>query len=217
MKVIILVLLAIFAICANAQTSKPVTKRNQRPAPKVVKAVKIEPFEKATVAEMGEQCVRLETDMGNIELEFFPEFSPETVRNFLMLSAKGFYDGTTFTRIVPDFVIQGGNNSSRKVRKPVFDKLSEKRLMDEPSIVKHERSIISMAKTDEPNSASTQFFILLSTAGNLDGSFSAFGRVTSGMDIVDAINNVKVFEEKPIVPVVLLKSVVFKCGDKTQK
>jgi cyclophilin family peptidyl-prolyl cis-trans isomerase len=211
MKLRIIFILAAFAISINAQT-KPVTKRNSRPAAKPVRAVVVEPFEKATVAEMSEQCVRIETESGNIELEFFPEFSPETVRNFLQLSAKGFYNGTTFTRIVPNFVIQGGNNSSRKIRTPEFDKLAEKRLVDEPSVVKHERGIISMAKTDEPNSASTHFFILVSKAGNLDGTFSAFGRVINGMEVVDAINKTPVENEAPLKPVRLVKALVSKCG-----
>jgi cyclophilin family peptidyl-prolyl cis-trans isomerase len=211
MKLRIIFLLAVFAITLNAQT-KSVTKRNSRPAAKPAKAVIVEPFEKATVAEMSQQCVRLETESGNIELEFFPEFSPETVRNFLSLSAKGFYNGTSFTRVVPNFVIQGGSNSSRKVRTSEFDKLAAKRLVDEPSAVKHERGIISMAKTDEPNSASTHFFILVSKAGNLDGTFSAFGRVTGGMEVVDAINKMPVENEAPLKPISLLKSVVSKCA-----
>lgn len=215
MKLKILILVAIFALVANAQTTKPVTKKNQRPAAKAVKAVIIEPFEKATVAEMAEQCVRLETESGNIELEFFPETSPETVRNFLQLSAKGFYNTTTFSRVVAGFVIQGGGNSSRLKRTEAFDLRSQKKLIDEPSLIKHERGIISMARSDEPNSARTQFFILLSTAGNLDGSFSAFGRVTSGMEIVDTINKAKVEDEKPLIPVRILKAVVFKCVEKT--
>jgi peptidyl-prolyl cis-trans isomerase B (cyclophilin B) len=212
MKLKILLLIAVFVITTNAQNSKPVTKKNQRSTVKVTKTVMPEPFEKATVAEMGEQCVRLETESGNIELEFFPEFSPETVRSFLSLSAKGFYNGTTFTRVVPNFVIQGGSNSSRKVRTPEFDKLAAKRLVDEPSVVKHERGIISMAKTDEPNSASTHFFILLSKAGNLDGTFSAFGKVTSGMEVVDAINKMPVENEAPLKSVRLVKATVSKCG-----
>jgi peptidyl-prolyl cis-trans isomerase B (cyclophilin B) len=211
MKLRIILLLTVFAVTLNAQT-KPVTKRNSRPAAKPAKAIISEPFEKATVAAMAEQCVRLETESGNIELEFFPEFSPETVRSFLSLSAKGFYNGTTFTRVVPNFVIQGGSNSSRKVRTPELDKLAAKRLVDEPSVVKHERGIISMAKTDEPNSASTHFFILLSKAGNLDGTFSAFGKVTIGMEVVDAINKMPVENEAPLKPVRLVKATVSKCG-----
>ncbi len=217
MKLKILFLVAIFSLVSNAQNTKPVTKKNQRPMAKVAKTVIAEPFEKATVAELAEQCVRLETESGNIELEFFPETSTETVRNFLQLSAKGFYNTTTFSRVVAGFVIQGGGNSSRLKRTEAFDLRSQKKLIDEPSLIKHERGIISMAKSDEPNSARTQFFILLSTAGNLDGSFSAFGRVTSGMEIVESINKAKVDDEKPVLPVIILKAVVFKCVEKTME
>jgi peptidyl-prolyl cis-trans isomerase B (cyclophilin B) len=210
-----LLIVATFFVVTNAQqTTKPVVKKNQRPAIKTSKMVVTEPFEKATVAEMAEQCVRLETETGNIELEFFPETSPETVRNFLNLSAKGFYDTTTFSRIVADFVIQGGSNSTRLKQTAAFNLRSQKKLLDEPSSIKHEAGIISMARTNSPDSATTQFFILLSTAGNLDGSFSAFGRVTSGMEIVEIINKAKVEDEKPIKPIIIMKAIVFKCSKK---
>jgi peptidyl-prolyl cis-trans isomerase B (cyclophilin B) len=210
-----LLIFATFLFAVNAQqTSKPVVKKNQRPVAKTSKPIVTEPFEKATVAEMSEQCVRLETESGNIELELFPETSPETVRNFLNLSAKGFYDTTTFSRIVSDFVIQGGSNSTRLKRSAAFDLRSQKKLLDEPSLIKHEPGILSMARTADQDSATTQFFILLSTAGNLDGTFSAFGRVTDGIDVVSKINKAKVVDEKPISPVRILKAVVFKCVEK---
>jgi Cyclophilin type peptidyl-prolyl cis-trans isomerase/CLD len=124
MKLKIILLVAIFTVAANAQ--KPIVKKNQRPAAKVTKTVPVEPFEKATVAEMAEQCVNLNTEAGNIELEFFPETSPETVRNFLQIVAKGFYDTTTFTRVVPGFVIQGGNLSTSEKNRPHFTTVPKK-------------------------------------------------------------------------------------------
>ena len=99
---------------------------------------------------MAEQCAKLETEVGNIELEFFPETSPETVRNFLNLIALKFYDTTLFTRVVPNFVVQGGNFGSRLDKPYELYERSRRNIKDEPSLVKHERGIISMARGDEP-------------------------------------------------------------------
>lgn len=211
MKLKIIILTAILSVAVNAQT-KPAAKKNQRPAAKSVKPA-VEPFEKSTVAEMAEQCVKLETESGSIELEFFPETSPETVRNFLQIVAKGFYDTTTFSRVVPGFVVQGGNLSTSEKWSEALAKRSRQMIKDEPGLVKHTRGVISMAKSGEPDSASTHFFILIGEeATNLDASFSAFGRVTKGMDVADKINKADVIGEKPLKPVKLLKAAVYKCA-----
>ncbi|NJM52919.1 MAG: peptidylprolyl isomerase [Blastocatellia bacterium] len=89
-------------------------------------------------------------------------------------------------------------------------------MQDEPSLIKHERGIVSMARGDEPNSASTHFFILVGEAKHLDGKFAAFGRVTKGMDVVDAINKMPVVEQKPEKPVRLLKATIVACPVKTE-
>jgi peptidyl-prolyl cis-trans isomerase B (cyclophilin B) len=210
MKLKIIIFTAILVVAANAQT-KPAAKKNPRPAAKIVKPA-VEPFAKSTAAEMAEQCVKLETESGNIELEFFPETSPETVRNFLQIVAKGFYNTTNFSRVVPDFVVQGGKLSTSENRSDALSERSQKMIKDEPSTVKHRRGVISMARSDQPNSASTQFFILIGEeAEHLDGSFSAFGRVVKGMDVADKINKADVIGEKPVKPVKLLKATVYKC------
>jgi peptidyl-prolyl cis-trans isomerase B (cyclophilin B) len=211
MKLKLIIFIAIFSVAVNAQT-KPAAKKNQRPVAKAAKPVIVEPFEKATVAEMAEQCVKLETEAGNIELEFFPATSPETVRNFLQIVSKGFYDTTIFSRVVPGFVVQGGNFSTSEKWSEALAKRSKQTIKDEPSAVKHTRGVISMARSDQPDSASSHFFILVGLeAANLDGSFSAFGRVTKGMDIADKINRMDVIGEKPLKPVKLLKATVYKC------
>ena len=132
------------------------TKVNQRPTKKST-----EPFENATVEMMGKQCVRLETETGNIELEMFPESAPETVRNFLNLVATKAYDTTRFTRVVPNFVVQGGNISTRDVKTPELIQRARRTIADEPNLIKHERGILSMARPETPNGASTHFFVLL--------------------------------------------------------
>ncbi|HEX8250125.1 MAG TPA: peptidylprolyl isomerase [Pyrinomonadaceae bacterium] len=198
----------------TAAEVKPQTlkKSNQRPAGKLPKA---EPFEKATIETMAAQCVKLETEAGVIELEMFPESAPESVRNFLNLAAIGAFDTTTFSRVVPRFVIQGGNLSTREKQTPELAARSRRTVPDEPSQIKHERGIISMARPDEPNSASTHFFILVGAASNLDGTFAAFGRVTQGMDVVDAINKMPVENEKPAKPVRITRATVAPCAPQT--
>lgn len=187
-------------------------KSNARPVDAQTPAS--EPFDGATVEKMAGQCVKLETEVGVIEMEMLAEVAPETVRNFLNLAATGAFDTTTFSRIVKDFVIQGGNLSTGQKWSFEVAKRAAHKIPDEPSYVKHVRGIVSMARPDEPNSATTHFFILVGDAAQLDGKFSAFGRVTSGMDVVDAINKAPVEGEKPTKPVHITRAVVEQCVKK---
>jgi peptidyl-prolyl cis-trans isomerase B (cyclophilin B) len=200
----------LFSLCAFAQ-EKAAPKANARPTP--TPAAKGEPFDKADVATMAKQCVSLDTEAGVIELELFPEHAPESVRNFLNLAAMGLFDGTSFSRVVPGFVIQGGNMWSReggKVTRTIGER-ALRTIPDEPNKILHERGVVSMARPEEPNKATTDFFILLTAAPYLDNKFAAFGRVTKGMEVVEAINNVKVIEEKPEKPVRVRKAIVREC------
>ncbi|MEO8042766.1 MAG: peptidylprolyl isomerase [Acidobacteriota bacterium] len=162
---------------------------------------------------MASNCVTLETEAGVIEIELYPEHAPESVRSFLNLTATGLFDGTSFSRVVPGFVIQGGNMWSReggKVSRAIGER-ARRTLPDEPNKILHERGVVSMARPDEPNQATTDFFILVAPAPYLDGKFAAFGRVTKGMDVVDAINKAPVTEEKPEKPVRVKKATVVAC------
>ncbi len=219
---ILIVICLVASTASNAQpkpaeqkTKEPVPKAerkvNQRPAAQSPKRVVTEPFEKATVAVMAAQCVKFETEAGMIEFEMYPESAPESVRNFLNLAATGVLDTTTFSRVVPNFVIQGGDLFTREKMTAELDKRARRMLPDEPSQIKHERGILSMARSSEPNSASTHFFILLSEARALDGSFAAFGRVTKGMEVVEAINKMPVESEKPLKPVRITRATVVPC------
>lgn len=131
-------------------------------------------------------------DFGTIELELYPNKAPITVANFEKLVKEGFYDGLTFHRIGKGFMIQGGDpkgdgsGGSDKTIKGEFSQNGFTR-----NDIKHERGVISMARSSSNDSASSQFFIMHGDAPYLDGSYAAFGRVTSGMDVVDAIANVK--------------------------
>lgn len=209
-----------FAFSASAQEKKPtepvrtqesktVQKANERPAePKV----KPEPFDDADVKTMAAKCVVFETDKGNIKMEMFPESAPNTVRNFLNLVVTNALDTTTFGRVVPDFVIQGGNLWSSGNLTDDLKWRAVRTIIDEPNLIKHERGILSMARSDEPNSATTSFFILLREATTLDGKFAAFGRVTEGMEVVDEINKMPVENEKPKNPVKINKAKIETCS-----
>ena len=132
--------------------------------------------------------VRITMEGGaQIDLELYPDCAPETVENFKSLVEEGFYDGLTFHRIIKGFMIQGGDplgtgmGGSDKTIKGEFAMNG----FNNP--LKHERGVISMARSQMPNSASSQFFIMHEAAPHLDGSYAAFGRVTSGIETVDEI------------------------------
>ncbi len=219
-----LILLFVFCASAFAQVEKSKNEQPVLPQPRTQPAkanattatetspeVKPEPFEKAGVEIMAKQCVTIETEIGNIEIEVFPKEAPETVRNFLNLVSIGAYDTMTFNRIVKDFVIQTGNAKTREDLTAELYKRIRQTIPDEPNSIKHVRGIVSIARLDEPNKATSQFFILVSTAENLDGKFAAFGRVTKGMEIVEAINKAETTEETPVKPIRIKRAVVTEC------
>jgi peptidyl-prolyl cis-trans isomerase B (cyclophilin B) len=160
---------------------------------------------------MAGQCVTLETEVGDISIELIPEVAPETVRNFLNLAATGSLDTTTFSRIVKDFVVQGGNLATSEKWGPELSRRMTRRLPDEPSDVKHVRGIVSMARPEEANSATTHFFVLVGDGHHLDGKFTAFGRVTRGIEVADAINHAPAEGEKPTKPVHIKHALVAQC------
>lgn len=187
---------------------EPLKKANTRTSPPAEAA---EPFDGASVEKMAAQCVTLETDLGAIEIAMMPEVAPESVRNFLNLSATGAFDTTTFSRVVKGFVIQGGNLQTSEKWNAALAKRMTRTLPDEPGLVKHVRGIVSMARTEEPNSATTHFFILVGTGSHLDSKFSAFGTVTKGMEVADAINQAPVEGDKPEKPVKINRAIVAPC------
>lgn len=203
-----LIILSLFVFLSQAAAQEPAKKANTRDAaPEVVG----EPFDNASVEKMAANCVTLETELGAIEIAMMPEVAPESVRNFLNLTAIGALDTTTFSRTVKGFVIQGGNLQTSEKWGFELAKRMSKRLPDEPGIVKHVRGIVSMARTSEPNSATTHFFILVGTGSHLDGKFSAFGTVTKGIEVADAINQAPAEAEKPEKPVKITRAVVKPC------
>ena len=208
----IAVSLMLGATIARAQSNAPVEppkKANARAATEAAQAA--EPFDGASLEKLAGQCVTLETELGAIEIAMMPENAPESVRNFLNLSATGAFDTTTFSRVVKGFVIQGGNLQTSEKWSAELARRMMHRIPDEPGLVKHVRGIVSMARTEEPNSATTHFFILVGPGPHLDSKFAAFGTVTKGLEVVDAINQAPTEGEKPEKPVKINRALVSPC------
>lgn len=144
-------------------------------------------------------------DGGVITLELYPNIAPETVNNFVSLVNKGFYDGLSFHRIIPGFMIQGGDPLGNGTGGPGYSIKGEFKSNGFRNDLRHERGVISMARAMDPNSAGSQFFIMHADAPHLDGSYAAFGKVIDGMGVVDSIASVRtnMFNDAPVTPVVI--------------
>jgi peptidyl-prolyl cis-trans isomerase B (cyclophilin B) len=145
-------------------------------------------FTKQEIKKMSETTAVIETKFGNITLKFFPDVAPGHVKNFIDLAKKGFYDGTTFHRVIPGFMIQGGDPNSKNPDKrthgmggPGYTIKAE--FNDRP----HKRGTLSMARSMSPDSAGSQFFICVKDSRFLDKQYTVFGEVVSGMDVADKI------------------------------
>jgi cyclophilin family peptidyl-prolyl cis-trans isomerase len=177
---------------ANGVTEKPV-----RILKITIEKKPVEPFLNATVDELR-RTVTMTTTLGAIKIKMEPDWAPNHVRNFLKLVQTGWYNGTGFHRIVKGFVAQGGmgdtrlNGASHPADRWVHTLKAEFR----PDI-KHVRGIVSMARGENPDSATTSFFLMLGAAPHLDGQYSAFGRVVDGLDVLDAFDNEEVDGETP--------------------
>jgi peptidyl-prolyl cis-trans isomerase B (cyclophilin B) len=145
-------------------------------------------FTQEEIKKMAETKAIIETKLGNIELKFFPDVAPIHVNNFIELAKKGFYDNTTFHRVIPGFMIQGGDPNTKSPDR-------SKHGMGDPgykvkaefNAKQHKRGILSMARAQDPNSAGSQFFICVADALFLDRQYTVFGEVVSGMDVADKI------------------------------
>lgn len=130
----------------------------------------------------------IETNMGSIEIRFFPDIAPKHVENFLTLAKSGFYDGTIFHRVIPGFMIQGGDPNTKGTDKSKYGQGGpDHSVKAEFSDRAHSRGILSMARSQNPDSAGSQFFIVVQDSNFLDGQYTVFGEVVSGMDVVDKI------------------------------
>lgn len=146
----------------------------------------------------------IDTNMGEIKAELYPDVAPITVKNFVDLIKKGFYNGLTFHRVIEGFMIQGGCPKGNGTGGPGYCIKGEFRANGVKNDLKHERGVLSMARAMDPDSAGSQFFIMHETSPHLDGQYAAFGKVTDGMNVVDRIASVRTdFNDRPLEKVVI--------------
>lgn len=138
---------------------------------------------------------------GKMVAELYPEVAPNTVNNFIKLVGDGFYDGILFHRVIPGFMIQGGCPQGIGIGNPGYEIRGEFKMNGFQNDLVHERGVLSMARTMQPDSAGSQFFIMVAPAPHLDGQYAAFGKVTEGMEVADAIVSAKRDrQDKPLKP-----------------
>ncbi|MGD6793172.1 peptidylprolyl isomerase [Metabacillus indicus] len=176
---IMAMLLLILTACGN--------KDQEQSADKPVKKVDKNPIVTITM-ENGKQ----------IKVELYPEVAPNTVANFISLINDKFYDGLIFHRVIPEFMIQGGDPDGNGTGGPGYSIKGEFSSNGFENSLKHERGVISMARSQEPDSGGSQFFIMVADYPSLDGEYASFGKVTEGMDVVDEIVSVETESDKPL-------------------
>ena len=143
---------------------------------------------------------------GVIKGELYPEIAPKTVENFIKLAQEGFYDGLIFHRVIPGFMIQGGCPDGTGMGGPGYSIKGEFTANGFRNDLRHERGVMSMARAMDPDSAGSQFFIMVADSPHLDGQYAAFGKITGGMDVADEIVSQKRnMADKPEVPQVMKK------------
>ena len=148
---------------------------------------------------MKNPIVTIETTQGTITVELYPEVAPNTVNNFIYLVKRGFYDGTIFHRVIPGFMIQGGDPEGSGMGGPGYGIKGEFAMNGFKNDLKHTTGVISMARSQRPNSAGSQFFIMHETSPHLDGAYAAFGKVIEGMDVVNKIAETRTdYSDRPL-------------------
>jgi peptidyl-prolyl cis-trans isomerase B (cyclophilin B) len=157
------------------------------------------------------KVAEIHTSAGQIDIRFFPDVAPNHVRNFLTLAEQGFYNGTRFHRVIPGFMIQGGDPNTKGDGDPRMWGTGNagSNVKAEFSTVKHTRGIVSMARSGHPDSASSQFFIMVADYPSLNGQYSVFGQVTKGMEVADKIVSARTgANDRPLEPTTIDKIVI---------
>ena len=159
--------------------------------------------------------VTFEMQDGSVmKAELYPEIAPNTVANFISLVQKGFYDGLTFHRVIPGFMIQGGDPEGTGMGGPGYAIAGEFSQNGFVNQLKHTPGVLSMARSMMPNSAGSQFFIMHKTSPHLDGAYAAFGKLTEGLDVVDRIAAVQTdYSDRPLEPQVMARVTVETFGE----
>ena len=167
------------------------------------------PAQEKPMSAYENKVAELHTTAGQINLRFFPDVAPNHVRNFIDLAEQGFYDGTKFHRVIAGFMIQGGDPNTKSGDPNTWGTGgSSKNVKGEFSPIPHKRGILSMARAQSRDSASSQFFIVVADSTFLDNDYTVFGQVTQGMDVADAIVASAAGRERPAQPVSITKIVV---------
>jgi cyclophilin family peptidyl-prolyl cis-trans isomerase len=167
------------------------------------------PTEEKPMSHYENKIAEVHTTAGQFNIRFFPDVAPGHVKNFIDLSEQGFYNNTKFHRVIPGFVIQGGDPNTISGNPSTWGTGgSPKNLKAEFNAIPHKRGILSMARSGHPDSASSQFFVCVADVPSLDNQYTVFGVVTQGMDIVDKIVNAPTIGERPQSPVAITKVVV---------
>ena len=136
-----------------------------------------------------------------MKAELYPEIAPETVKNFVDLASKGFYNGLIFHRVIPGFMIQGGDPEGTGMGGPGYKIKGEFTANGFRNDLKHTRGVLSMARAMDPNSAGSQFFIMHEDSPHLDGQYAAFGKLIEGIEVVDKIASVRTdYQDRPLEP-----------------
>ncbi len=156
---------------------------------------------------MNNPIVTIEMENGDvIKAELYPEVAPNTVNNFISLVSKGFYDGLIFHRVIPGFMIQGGDPQGLGTGGPGYSIRGEFAANRFANNLKHSRGVLSMARAMNPDSAGSQFFIMHEDAPHLDGQYAAFGKVIEGIEAVDRVCQVRTdYNDRPRTPQVMKK------------
>ncbi len=159
---------------------------------------------------MSNPIVTIEMENGDlIKAELYPEIAPNTVNNFVSLVNKGFYDGLIFHRVIPGFMIQGGDPLGKGIGGPGYSIKGEFTSNRFKNDLRHSRGVLSMARAGDPNSAGSQFFIMHEDAPHLDGQYAAFGKVIEGIEAVDRVAAVRTdIYDRPRIPQVMKKVTV---------
>ena len=170
------------AVAASTETTATMATTDTTPAAAPAQ-------QETSMSAYENKVAELHTSAGDIHIRFFPDVAPNHVKNFIDLAQKGFYNGTKFHRVIPGFMIQGGdpNTISGDPRTWGTGNNGNNYVKAEFNSVPHKRGIVSMARSGDPNSASSQFFIMVNAYPSLDGQYSVFGQVTKGMEVADAI------------------------------
>ena len=164
---------------------------------------------------MANPIVTFEMEDGGImKAELYPKVAPNTVNNFISLVSKGFYDGLIFHRVISGFMIQGGDPKGTGMGGPGYCIKGEFTMNRFQNDLKHDRGVLSMARTMAPNSAGSQFFIMHENSPHLDRQYAAFGRIIEGIEVVDRIAATRVdYNDKPRTPQVMKKVTVETFGE----